>query len=171
MGCFFYMISISNAKVNNFTITGNNIYGSAFDINASNIGTDKILLYNNTFSNSLISAVSSYNVSFNLMTIRENRCKKGIIHIENCHGRLTNFSLQNYDRSSVSAISVTCRYGKNCSFHIKNSKILWNFELLVSTRPIIELTGTMSYFQSQIFNFNISNLTISVSSITKIEVL
>ena len=160
-GSLLLMFSISNAKVNNFTITGNNIDGSVFDINASNIGTDKILLYNNTFKSNLISAIFSYNVSFNLMTIRENRCQRGIIHIENCRGRLTNFSFQNYDRFSVSAISVTCRYNENCSFYIVNSKILWNYELLISARPIIELTGTI----------NISNLTILVSSITKIEVL
>ena len=157
-----HMQSMSSATVKKTTIDGNNFKGRVFDIVSSNLIIDTNLLYNNIFRNYLISAISCYNISIDLTRITRNRFLSDIIHIENCPGRLTNTYIENYDRFSVSAISVTCRYEghKHCPFHIRNNVILWNSESPLSKQPVIELTGTI----------NISNLTVLISSKQQIDV-
>ena len=157
-----YIKSMSNATVKNTNIVGNFIDDPAFNIISANLVIDTTLLYNNFFTHYLISVISCDMVSLNLMRIRQNTFENDIIHIENCAGRLSNTYIENYDRSSVSAISVTCEYEghKYCPFHSRNNVILWNYELLISKQPVIKLTGTI----------NILNLTVWVSSIPEIEV-
>ena len=157
-----HMKSMSSATVKKTTIVGNSLKGRVFDVVSSNLIIDTTLLYNNIFMNYLISAISCYNISIDLTRITENRFESNIIHIENSTGRLTNTYIENYDRFSVSAMSVTCRYEghRHCPFYIRNNVILWNSESLLSKRSVIELTGTIT----------ISNLTVLVSSKLEIDV-
>ena len=155
--------SNSSATVKNNTIVGNNMYGSVFNILDSNLRVDKISLYNNTFMEYLMFAISACNISLDLMRISDNRFKGGIIYIKNSTSRLANTYIENYDHFSVSAISVNCAYdGQKCfPFEFTNNIIIWTNKLLFSVRPIIELFG----------NIIISNVSVSVASKTKIELL
>ena len=157
------MQSNSSAIIENNVLTGNNLNGRAFHAHSSSLIMNTISLDNNTIANYFIWASSSNNVSLDLMRIKENRFRDGIIHIENCASRLANTYIENYDRLSVSAISVTSTYKghKYFPFELKNTTIIWNYGSLLSIRPIIELTGRI----------NISNVIVSVSSIPEIEVL
>ena len=158
-----FMLSSCSAIVKNNTIIGNNINGDVFDVHGSSLRTDTILLHSNTLVEYLMFAISSDNISLDLMRISDNTFKSGIIHIKNCTGRLADTYIENYDHFSVSAITVTCAYdGQNCfPFEFTDNSIVWNNKLLFSVRPIIELTGTII----------ISNVNVSVASITEIEVL
>ena len=91
------------------------------------------------------------------MIIKNNRFRNGIILIENCASRLADTYIENYDRLSVSALSVTFTYEghKYCPSELKKNTIIWNYALSLSMRPIIELTGKIK----------ISNVIVSVSSI------
>ena len=158
-----FMLSNCSAIVKNNTIIRNNINGRVFDVHGSSLRTDTISLHNNTLVKYLMFAISSDNISLDLMRISDNTFKSGIIHIKNCTGRLADTYIENYDHFSVSAITVTCAYdGQNCfPFEFTNNSIVWNNKLLFSVRPIIELTGTII----------ISNVNVSVASITEIEAL
>ena len=157
------MRSNSSVLVKNNTIAGNNIHGRAFNIHSSIVVMNTISLENNTVTDYFIWASFSNNVSLDLMRIKKNRFRNGIIHIENCASRLANTYIENDDRLSVSAVSVTCTYEGHKYFpsELKNNAIIWNYALSLSIRPIIELTGKIK----------ISNVTVSVSSIAEIEVL
>ena len=157
------MGSNSSAMVKNNTIAGNNIHGRAFNIHSSIVVMNTISLENNTVTDYFIWASFSNNVSLDLMRIKKNRFGNGIIHIENCASRLANTYIENDDRLSVSAVSVTCTYEGHKYFpsELKNNTIIWNYALSLSIRPIIELTGKIK----------ISNVIVSVSSISEIEVL
>ena len=158
-----FMRSNSSGLVKNNTIIGNNMNGRVFDVQASDLSTDGISLHNNTFMKYLMFAIYSENISLDLMRISDNTFKDGIMHIKSCTGRLSNTYIENYDHFSVSAITVTCAYdGQNCfPFEFTNNTIIWNNKLSFSVRPIIELTGTII----------ISNVNVSIASITEIEVL
>ena len=161
--CLLFLSSNCSATVKNNTIIANSIYHRVFNVNASALRIAAILLHSNIFMDYFMFAMSSSNIGLNLMRIRENIFKKDIIHIKNCIVRLGNACIENYDNYSLSAISVTCAYeGQRCfSFDFTNSKIVWNNKLLLSTRPIIELTGRII----------ISNVNVSVASIQEIEVM
>ena len=163
MQFLLYMESNSGAMVKNNTIAGNNIHGRAFNIHSSIVVMNTISLENNAVTDYFIWASFSNNVSLDLMRIKKNRFENGIIHIENCASRLANTYIENYDRLSVSAVSVTCTYEGHKYFpsELKNNTIIWNYALSLSIRPIIELTGKIK----------ISNVIVSVSSISEIEVL
>ena len=162
-GTLLFLRSNSSGLVKNNTIIGNNMNGCVFDVQASDLSTDGISLHNNTFMKYLMFAVYSENISLDLMRISDNTFKDGIMHIKSCTGRLSNTYIENYDHFSVSAITVTCAYdGQNCfPFEFTNNTIIWNNKLSFSVRPIIELTGTII----------ISNVNVSIASITEIEVL
>ena len=162
-GTLLVMESNCSATIRNNTIIGNNMHGTVFEVHASNFRIDTITLHNNTLTGYLMLAISSGNISLNLMRIKENRFKSGIIRMENCAGMLANTYIRNYDHFSVSCISVTCSYeGQKCfSFEFTNITIIWNNKLLLSVRPIIELTGIIF----------ISNVSVLVASTPKIEVI
>ena len=157
------MQSSSSAIVKNNTIVGNDIHNRVFHVRSSSLRMNTILLDNNTVTNYFIWTSFSKIVSLDLMKIIENRFENGIIHIENCAGRLANTFIENYDRGSVSAISLTCSYDYHnyCPFELTNNTVMWNYGLSLSIRPVIDLTGRI----------NISNVNVSVSSITEIKVL
>ena len=156
------MESNCSAIVNNNTIVGNSMnYGLVLFF--SNLEMDTILLENNTFGNPFIWAFLSNNVSLDLMRIKENEFGGGIIQIQNCVGRLANTYIENDNRRSLSAISVTCTYEDHqyYLFELTNNTIIWSYGSSLSFRPIIVLTGRI----------NISNVNVSVSSIADIDVL
>ena len=158
-----YLESNSKAMVKDNTIVGNNMHDRVFYVHSSNLAMDSVLLDNNTVTKYLIWASFCNNVSLDLMRIKENRFENDIMHIENCAGRLANTYIENYDRRSVSAITVTCNYEehKYFPFELTNNTIIWNNGLSLSVRPIIELTGRIY----------ISYINVLVSSIPEIEVL
>ena len=155
-----YMESNSSAIIKNNTIVGNNVLGGVLS-QSSNLGMDTILLQNNTFADHFILAFFSNNVSLDLMRIKENEFRSGIIQTKNCVGRLANTYIENDDHLSVPAISVTWTYQHHKFFELTNNTITWSYGSSLSFRPIIELTGRI----------NISNVNVLVSSIAEIEVL
>ena len=157
-----YMGSNCSAIVNNNTIVGNNMDRGVF-LESSSLGMDIILLENNTFASHFIWASFSNNVSLDLMRIKENEFRGGIIQIQNGVGRLADTYIENDDRRSLSAISVTCTYEdhKYFLFELTNNTIIWSYRSSLSFGPIIDLTGRI----------NISNVNVSVSSLAEIEVL
>ena len=163
MNKLLYLDLSCSAIVKNNTIVGNNMHGPVFYVHSANFVMHTISVENNTVTEYFIWASFSSNVSLDLLRIKENRFRNGIIHIQNCASRLANTYIENYDRFSVSAISVISRYEghKYFPFELKNNTIIWYYELSLSKRPIIELTGRIIT----------SNVIISVSSITDIEVL
>ena len=158
-----FLSSNSSATVKNNTVIANSISYRVFDVHVSALRINAILLHSNTFLDHLMFARSSSNFGLNLMRMSENIFKSDIIHIKNCIGRLVKAYTENYDHYSTSATSVTCAYeGQRCfSFDFANSKIVWSDKLLLLTRPIIELTGTII----------ISNVNLSVAFIQEIEVM
>ena len=163
MNKLLYLDLSCSAIVKNNTIVGNNMHGPVFYVHSANFVMHTISVENNTVTEYFIWASFSSNVSLDLLRIKENRFRNGIIHIQNCASRLANTYIENYDRFSVSAISVISRYEghKYFPFELKNNTIIWYYELSLSKRPIIELIGRIIT----------SNVIISVSSITDIEVL
>ena len=129
--------------------------------NSSGLVKNNTIIGNNM--NGRVFDVQASDLSIDEMRISDNTFKGGIMHIKSCTGRLSNTYIENYNHFSVSAITVTCTYdGQNCfPFEFTNNTIIWNNKLSFSVRPIIELTGTII----------ISNVTVSIASITEIEVL
>ena len=125
-GNLLIILSNRSAKVKNNAIIGNNINGRMFNVYASNLKTDTISLHNNAFTKYLIFAISSNNISLDLMRISVKTFQSSIIHIKNCIGRLADTYIENYDHFSVSAIIVTCTYdGQNCfPFEFANNAVI-----------------------------------------------
>ena len=163
MLALLWMLSNSSAMVKNNTIVRNIMSDRVFYVHSSNLEMNTILLDNNTMAKYFIWVFFLNNVTLDLMRIIETRFGNGIIHISNCASRLTNIYINNHDRRSVSAISVNCNYeGDNyCPCELTNNTIVSNYGSSLSVRPVIELNGRI----------NISNVNVSVSSITEIEVL
>ena len=156
-----HMLLNSHAKLINNTIIGNDRLDAIFFAKSSFLGIDGVFIKNNTFSD-LIWLVDC-KTSLDSMQVRENSILEHIIYVENTAGRMNNTHIENYDQLMASAITVTCVHEgcKNSSFKFTNIKITWRYQLLLSARPIIQLSGKVL----------VLNVKILVTSISEIEVL
>ena len=159
----YFVHGMSSIQLNDVAFTQNNFKRELLHVESNSSATVKnnTIVGNNMYGS--VFAISACNISLDLMRISDNRFKGGIIYIKNSTSRLANTYIENYDHFSVSAISVNCAYdGQKCfPFEFTNNIIIWTNKLLFSVRPIIELFG----------NIIISNVSVSVASKTKIELL
>ena len=86
-----------------------------------------------------------------------------MIYAENSAGTMANTYIKNSHNFLVSAFTTVCTYleNSNFSFEITNAEIVWNSEVLVTARPIIQLCGYVS----------VSNVKLLVTSPFKTEIL
>ena len=156
-----YMSLNSHAKLINNTIIGNDRLDAVFFAKSSFLGIDGVFIKNNKFSD-LIWLVNC-KTSLDSMQVIENSIRKYIIYVESTAGRMNNTRIENYDQLMASAITLTCvQEGcKNSSFEFTNIKITWTYQLQLSARPIIQLSGKVL----------VLNVKILVTSISEIEVL
>ena len=160
---FLVMVWSSSAKLINNRIVGNSLHRMFF-AQSCFLEIDTIFIKNNTLSQLI--RVLACKFSFELMKIREHNVKDDMIYSENSAGTMANTYIKNSDNFLVSAITSTCTYleKSNYSFEITNAEIVWNSEVLVSTRParpVIQLCGYVV----------LSNVKLLVTSILKTEIL
>ena len=156
-----FMDQKCNVTLINNTIIGNKYLKWVFYLDSSNLAIDTILVRSNTLKHLIWATYSNVNVSS--ITVRENNIEEDIIYTVNCGGSLANSFIENCDFFSVSAFSITCSYEAQIyrPFEITNTEIMWNSKLPFSARPIVKLSGKIT----------ISNVTISVSSISEVTVV
>ena len=132
-----------------------------FSGHSSYLGIDAILMESNTFSRFIF--FSNCSTSLNSMQIRENKVRNDIIYVVNTGGKMTNSHIENSDSLMASAVSITCtNLGcKDLSSEITNFKTECSYQLLHSTRPIIQL-------HEEVILLNVKLL---FTSVTEIEVL
>ena len=161
MNILLWLILNSSAIIINNTVLGNNINARLFVADSSHLGIDRIFIENNTFTQ-LISAVIS-NVILNSMKVKKNNIRKDIISVESTAGRINDTYIENCDNFLTSAVTIRNKYTRDgfFPFEIKNTEILWNYELQFSARPVIRLTGNVSFL----------NVRLLVTSISVIEIL
>ena len=90
----------------------------------------------------LISVVEC-KVSFESMRVLENNVLRGMIYIENIEIWILN--IENYNSCMASAVTLCTYLGyRYYPFEIANIEIIWGYKLLISARPIIQLSGKVS---------------------------
>ena len=161
MNILLLLVSNSSANIINNTVLGNNINATLFFVDSSHLGIDRILIENNTFTQLIFAVIS--NVILNSMKAKKNYAEKDIISVRSTAGRINNTYIENCCKFLASAVTIRNTYSGDgyFPFKITNTEITWSYELPFPARPVIELTGNVSFL----------NVKLLVTSISVIEIL